>query len=95
MQWEEAEGSENVFKDVGFSAQESEYLMIRSRLMLEVDRFRKESALTQRETAQKLRITQLRLNDLLRGKIQKFSIGALMKMLLRIGIHVDVYVRVA
>ena len=64
--WEE--GSENVFKDVGFSEQEAEYLMIRSRLMLEVDRFVEESGLIQREAAKKLGINQPRLNDLLKGK---------------------------
>ena len=91
--WEE--GSENVFKDVGFSEQEAEYLTIRSRLMLEVDRFVEESGLTQREAAKKLGINQPRLNDLLKGKIQKFSIDALVKMLSRIGVHVDVNVRAA
>ena len=92
-EWEE--GSENVFKDVGFLEEEAECLMIRSRLMLEVDRFVKESGLTQREAAKKLGINQPRLNDLLKGKIQKFSIDALVKMLSRIGVHVDVQVRAA
>ena len=92
-EWEE--GSENVFKDVGFLEEEAECLMIRSRLMLEVDRFVKESGLTQREAAKKLGINQPRLNDLLKGKIQKFSIDALVKMLSRIGVHVDVSVRAA
>ena len=93
VDWKEE--SENVFKDVGFSEQEAEYLTIRSRLMLEVDRFVKESGLTQREAAKKLGINQPRLNDLLKGKIQKFSIDALVKMLSRIGVHVDVHVRAA
>jgi len=92
-EWEE--GSENVFKDVGFPEQEAEYLLIRSRLMLEVDQFVKKSGLTQLEASKKLGITQPRLNDLLRGKIQKFSIDALVKMLSRIGVHVDVHVRAA
>ena len=92
-EWEE--GSENFFKDVGFSEQEAGYLMIRSRLMLEVDQFVKRSGLTQLEASKKLGITQPRLNDLLRGKIQKFSIDALVKMLSRIGVHVDVHVSAA
>ena len=92
-EWEE--GSENVSKDVAFSKQEAGYLMIRSRLMLEVDQFVKRSGLTQLEASKKLGITQPRLNDLLRGKIQKFSIDALVKMLSRIGVHVDVNVRAA
>ncbi len=92
-EWEE--GSENVFKDLGFPEAEAEHLMIRSRLMLEVERFVERSKLSQREAAKMLGITQPRLNDLLQGKIQKFSIDALVKMLSKVGIHVNVHVSAA
>ena len=92
-EWEE--GSENVFKDLGFSETEAEHLIIRSRLMLEVERFVERSKLRQREAAKMLGVTQPRLNDLLQGKIQKFSIDALVKMLSKVGIHVDVHVSAA
>jgi len=77
-EWEE--GSENVFMDLGFSEIEADHLMIRSRLMLEVEQFVERSNLSQREAAKKLGVTQPRLNDLLQGKIQKFSIDALVKI---------------
>ena len=92
-EWEE--GSENVFKELGFPETEAEHLMIRSRLMLEVERFVERSKLSQREAAKMLGITQPRLNDLLQGKIQKFSIDALVKMLSKVGIHVNVHVSAA
>lgn len=92
-EWEE--GSENVFKDLGFSETEAEHLRIRSRLMIEVERFVERSKLSQREAAKKLGVTQPRLNDLLQGKIQKFSIDALVKMLSKVRIHVDVNVSAA
>lgn len=92
-EWQE--GSENVFKDLGFSETEAEHLMIRSRLMIEVEKFVERSNLSQREAAKMLGITQPRLNDLLQGKIQKFSIDALVKMLSKVGVHVDVHVSVA
>ncbi len=92
-EWEE--GSENVFKDLGFSEIEAEHLMIRSRLMLEVERFVERSKLSQREAAKILGITQPRLNDLVQGKIQKFSIDSLVKMLSKVGVHVDVHVSAA
>ncbi|MDA8150194.1 MAG: helix-turn-helix transcriptional regulator [Nitrospiraceae bacterium] len=92
-EWEE--GSENIFKDLGFSEAEAEHLMIRSRLMIEVEKFVERSKLSQREAAKMLGITQPRLNDLLQGKIQKFSIDALVKMLAKVGIHVDVHVSAA
>ena len=60
-EWEE--GSENVFKDLGFSETEAEHLRIRSRLMIEVERFVERSKLSQREAAKKLGVTQPRLND--------------------------------
>ena len=92
-EWEE--GSENIFMDLGFSETEADDLMIRSRLMLEVEKFVERLNLSQREAAKKLGVTQPRLNDLLQGKIQKFSIDALVKMLSKVGIHVDVHVSAA
>ena len=92
-EWEE--GSENIFMDLGFSETEADHLMIRSRLMLEVEGFVERLNLSQREAAKKLGVTQPRLNDLLQGKIQKFSIDALVKMLSKVGIHVDVHVSAA
>jgi len=86
--WEE--GSENIFKDFGFLEIEAEHLMIRSRLMVEVEQFVERLKLSQREVAGKLGITQHRLNDLLQGKIQKFSIESLVKLVAKVGIH-DVY----
>ena len=72
-----------------------EHLLIRSRLIIEVEKFVERSKLSQREAAKKLGITQPRLNDLLQGKIQKFSIDSLVKMLSMVGIHVDVHVSAA
>src|SRR6267154_2437901 len=43
---------------------------------------------TQAEAARRLRITQPRLNDLLRGRIAKFSLDALIKLAERADIHV-------
>ncbi len=44
--------------------------------------------ITQAEAARRLRITQPRLNDLLRGRITKFSLDALIKLADRADIHV-------
>ncbi len=86
------EGSENVFRDLGFSEAEADHLMIRSRLMIEVEKFVERSKLSQRAAAKMLGVTQPRLNDLRQGKVQKFSIDALVKMLSNVGIRVDVHV---
>ncbi len=48
---------------------------------------------TQVEKANSLAITQPRLNDLLRGRVEKFSLDALTTIAVRAGLHVSVRVR--
>jgi predicted XRE-type DNA-binding protein len=48
--------------------------------------------ITQSEAARKLGINQPRMNDLLRGKIDKFSLDALMNLAARAGLSVQVKV---
>jgi predicted XRE-type DNA-binding protein len=43
---------------------------------------------TQAQAARRLQVTQPRLNDLLRGRIGKFSLDALVELADRAGIHV-------
>lgn len=88
-------GSGNVFRDLGFSAEEAQNLRLRSELMIEIENFVKASELTQKEAAKHLGVTQPRLNDLLRGKIGKFSLDALVNMLARAGRSVSIRVRKA
>lgn len=88
-------GSGNVFKDLGFSDTEAENLKLRSDLMIKVDGFVEKSGMTQQEAARILGITQPRLNQLLKGKIEKFSLDALVNMLARAGMRVSVSVRKA
>lgn len=68
-------------------------MRVRANLMIEVQRYVKESKLTQAEAAKHLGITQPRLNDLLRGRIDKFSVDALVNMLARMGKQVTLRVR--
>lgn len=88
-------GSGNVFLDLGFPPEEAQNLLVRADLMVEVERYVKQSGLTQKEAAKRLGITQPRLNDLLRSKIQKFSLDALVNMLSRVGRRVSVKVKKA
>jgi predicted XRE-type DNA-binding protein len=68
-------------------------MRVRAELMIEIQRYVKGAKLTQREAAKHLGITQPRLNDLLRGKIDKFSLDALVNMLGRVGRQVTVKVK--
>jgi predicted XRE-type DNA-binding protein len=82
--------SGNVFADLGFGAEEAEHLRVRSTLMAEVRKLIEERKLTQGEAAQLMGVTQPRISDLVRGKIDLFSIDALVGMLARAGVHVEV-----
>ena len=88
-------GSGNVFADIGFSREEAQNLQLRSDLMTRIERFVKRSGMTQSDAARALGVTQPRLNDLLRGKIDKFSLDALVKMLGHAGMRVEVRVKKA
>lgn len=82
--------SGNVFRDLGFSEDEAEHLRIRSTLMVAVRKLIEERGLTQTEAAKLLGVTQPRISNLARGRIDLFSIDTLIDMLARAGIHVDV-----
>jgi predicted XRE-type DNA-binding protein len=78
----------NVFRDLGFSPREAEHLRLRSDLMIKVQELIASRRLTQTEVAKILRVTQPRVSDLLRGRIDLFSTDALIDMLARLGVRV-------
>lgn len=80
--------SGNVFEDLGFSTGEAANLKLRSELMAALRRVIEDSGLTQAAAAQLLGVTQPRVSDLMRGKIDLFSIDALVNMLAATGAEV-------
>ena len=81
--------SGNVFRDLGFSPKEAESLRLRSELMIEVNRLMKSRKLTQIAAATLFGVSQPRVSDLVRGRIDLFSIDTLVGMRSRAGIRVD------
>lgn len=88
-------GSGNVFRDLGFPPEEAQNLLLRSDLMTRIERYVKTSGLKQKDAAARLGVTQPRLNDLLKGKIEKFSLDALVNMLGRAGMRIALSVKKA
>lgn len=86
-------GSGNVFEDLGFGPEESENLLLRAELMSRIADLAKGAS--QREAARKFGVSQPRLNDLVRGKVDKFSLDALVNMLAHAGMRVELRVRKA
>jgi predicted XRE-type DNA-binding protein len=82
--------SGNVFFDLGFDAEEAAHLEVRSSLMFTIRKLIQDQGLTQAKAAQLLGVTQPRISDLVRGRIDLFSIDSLVDMLARAGIRVAV-----
>jgi predicted XRE-type DNA-binding protein len=80
--------SGNVFRDLGFSSDEAAYLKVRADLMLNLQKAITARGLTQAQTAKRLGVTQPRVSDVMRGRIDRFSIDTLIDMLARLGIRV-------
>jgi predicted XRE-type DNA-binding protein len=93
MENEITPSSGNVFDDLGFEGGEAENLRLRARLMAPLERYVRERGITQAEAGEELGTTQARICELMNGKIQAFSIDALINMLSRAGLEVDVDVR--
>ena len=86
-------GSANVFADLGFGPQESQNLLLRSQTMVALVQWFNASGLTQAAAAKTLGVTQPRLNQLLKGKIEIFSLDALVNMATSAGMRVGLSIR--
>jgi predicted XRE-type DNA-binding protein len=64
----------NVFRDLDFDAEEAENLKLRSDLMIALSKMIKARRLTQAKAAALFGVTQPRVSDLIRGKIDRFSV---------------------
>jgi predicted XRE-type DNA-binding protein len=80
--------SGNVFRDVGFPAEQAEHLLVRSDLLIQLQKAIASRGTKQSAAAKLLKVTQPRVSDLLRGRIDLFSTDTLIDMLARLGIHV-------
>lgn len=85
--------SGNVFQDLGFDASESANLKLRAQLMRELETLIRRKRLTQSDAAELLGIQQSRVSDLVRGKIDRFSIDMLVKLLAKTGRRVEIKVK--
>lgn len=82
----------NVFRDLGFSEQESTKLKIKAKLMCSISEWIKHEKLKQAEASALLQVTRPRVSDVMRGKAGKFTIDALIDILEKTGQHVTVQV---
>jgi predicted XRE-type DNA-binding protein len=84
------QAADNIFLDLGFSAEEADNLLIRSQLMLALIHQIKERGWTLDQTAQHLQQSNDRIKALTQGKIGQFSVDSLIAMLNKVGMTVKV-----
>ena len=71
---------------------EAENMKLRSALMMALERHIRAKGWTQAEAARRLGVTQPRVSDLLRGKINLFALDTLVNMAVAAGLHVELRV---
>ena len=79
----------NVWDAIAESPQEAVNLKLRSELMDQIEALIRKNGWTQAEAARRCGVSQPRINDLLRGRISRFSLDALVNMLTDAGLEVD------
>lgn len=85
--------SGNVFADLGFPAEDAANLQLRSDLMIQLRKRLDALGVTQAQAARMLGVSQPRVSDLMRGRIDRFSIDMLVKLLGKAGVEVRVTTR--
>jgi len=81
---------ENVWDALTDSPEESAAMTARSELMMAITDVVESWGKTQAEAARRLGITQPRLNDLLKGRIDKFSLDMLLTLASKAGLKVEI-----
>ncbi|WP_456281128.1 XRE family transcriptional regulator [Cupriavidus sp. JZ107] len=71
---------------------EAENMKLRSELMIALKNYISRSEMSQAEAARLFGVTQPRISDLMRGKINLFGLDALVNMAAAAGMHVEMRV---
>ena len=95
MSEETVQQFDNVWDALADTPEEAANLTLRSELMMQIETIIKQHAWTQAEAAARCGVTQPRINDLLRGRIARFSLDALVNIAARLGRKVTVQVEAA
>jgi predicted XRE-type DNA-binding protein len=81
---------ENVWDAIEDDPPKRPALKARSELMFAVQGWVKRSRMTRAAAAQRLKISQSRLNELIRGKFNEFDLDALVELAARVGMDVSI-----
>lgn len=83
----------SVWDAIETTPQEAENMKLRSSLMMALEKHIRSQSWTQAQAAKRLGVTQPRISDLYRGKINLFSLDMLVNMAVSAGLHVEMRVQ--
>ncbi len=86
---------DSVWDAIEDTPEDAENMKLRSQLMSALKERIARSGMSQAQAAKQLGVTQPRISDLMRGKIQLFAIDALVNLATAAGLHVEIVVREA
>ena len=84
--------SKSVWDALEDSPEQAENMKLRAELMTQIRQYVESLNMTQQAAAKSLGLTQPRLNELLHGRLERFSLDKLVNVLARAGKHVTVTV---
>ena len=86
---------QNVWDAIMDTPQEALNMKLRSELMMQIRQTIEANRWTQKKAAKQLGVTQPRISDLSRGKIDLFSLDMLVNMLASMGEEVEIKIKAA
>ncbi len=86
---------ESIWDAIEDTPHQAASMKMRSELLIVLQEYLKRSGLTQVKAAKLLGVTQPRVSDLMRGKIDLFSLESLVDMITSIGLKVEVNIKEA
>ena len=79
----------SVWDTIEDTSADAENMKLRSSLMRALEKQIRSREWTQSEAAQRFGVTQPRISDLMRGRINRFSLDTLVNMVSAAGLHID------
>ncbi len=86
------EGFASVWDAIEDTPSEAENMKLRSGLMMSLEEHIRGQGWSQTEAARRLGVTQPRVSDLVRGKVNLFGLDTLVNMAVAVGLHVELRV---
>ncbi len=85
-----SESSGNIFLDLGFPPHEAAVMLLRSELAEALRQWVESEGVTQSQAAGRLGISQPRISEIMRGKIELMSLDYMVGLCAKVGVSVEV-----